>query len=72
MPRNIYWFHIILSINFNIPVKLSLCLINYGLCHEDIWMTGGTSPSFSALDGGEWSASRPGHFTPGGTHPSTH
>jgi len=26
----------------------------------------------SALDGGEWSASRPGHFTPGETAPGTH
>jgi hypothetical protein len=23
--------------NNNIKVKLSLCLINYALCHEDIW-----------------------------------
>jgi hypothetical protein len=29
--------------------------------------SGGTAPSFltSELDGGEWSASRPGRFTPG-------
>jgi hypothetical protein len=26
----------------------------------------------SATDGGEWSASRPGHFTPGGRTPCTH
>jgi hypothetical protein len=26
----------------------------------------------SALDGGEWSASRPGHFTPRGKAPFTH
>jgi hypothetical protein len=26
----------------------------------------------SAIDGGEWSASRPGHFTPGETAPGTH
>jgi hypothetical protein len=68
MPRYIYGFCIILSIYFNTPVKISLCLINYVLCHEDIWVTGVISPSFliSAQDGGEWSASRPGHFNPGG------
>jgi hypothetical protein len=46
-------------------VKLSLCLINSALCHEDIWGGGGIAPPFltSALDGGEWSDSRTGHFT---------
>jgi hypothetical protein len=27
-------------------VKLSLCLINSALCHEDIWENGGIAPSF--------------------------
>jgi hypothetical protein len=55
-------------------VKLSLCLINLVLCHEDVWRSGDIAPTFlsSALHGGEWSASRPGRFTPGklvrGTH----
>jgi hypothetical protein len=34
--------------------------------HDDVWVSGGIAPPFltSALDGGEWSASRPGRFTP--------
>jgi hypothetical protein len=57
-----------------IKVKLSLCLINSALCHEDICGTGGIAPPFltSALDGGEWSASRTCHFTPGEKAPGTH
>jgi hypothetical protein len=45
---------------------LALCLINYALFHDDLWGSGGIAPSFltSALDGGEWSLSRPGRFTP--------
>jgi hypothetical protein len=36
------------------------------LCHEDIWGSGGIDLPFvtSGLGGGEWSASRPGRFTP--------
>jgi hypothetical protein len=44
-------------------VKLSLCLISVG-----DWRCSSTS----ALDGGEWSASRPGRFTPGERTPGTH
>jgi hypothetical protein len=64
------WF-ILLRVSKGIKVKFSLCLINYALCHEDIWRSGGISPPFltSALDGGEWSASRPGRFTPWGKSP---
>jgi hypothetical protein len=48
-------------------VKLSLCLSSRALCHEDIWGSGGRAPNFltTALDGGEWSASRPCRFTHG-------
>jgi hypothetical protein len=54
-------------------VKLSLCLIkHYAMkAYEGvdvqihIFLT-------SALDGGEWSASRPGSFTPGERAPATH
>jgi hypothetical protein len=48
-----------------IKVNLSLCLINQALCHQDIWGSGGIAPPFltSSLDGGVWSASRPGRFT---------
>jgi hypothetical protein len=51
----------------------SLCLINLILCYEDVWGSGGRTPSFltSALDGGEWSASRPCCFTPGEKAPGT-
>jgi hypothetical protein len=42
-------------IDLSDKVKLSLCLINYTLCHEDIWRSGGIAPLqlTSALDGGE-------------------
>jgi hypothetical protein len=51
-----------------------LCLIRQALCHEDTWGTGGIAPSFltSALDGGEWSVSRPSRFTPRGKALGTH
>jgi hypothetical protein len=37
-------------------VKFSLCLINYALCHENIWGSGGIAPHFliSALNKAEW------------------
>jgi hypothetical protein len=46
-----------------IKVKLPRPLIKH--C-EDIWRRGGIAPQFlaSALNGSEWSASRPSHFTP--------
>jgi hypothetical protein len=41
-------------------------LLNKEPCHEDV-CGGGIAPRSltSELDGGEWSASRPGRFTPG-------
>jgi hypothetical protein len=44
------------------------------LCHENMWESGCIAPTFlaSALEGGEWSASHPCHFTPGERAPSTH
>jgi hypothetical protein len=38
------------------------------------WRNGGVAPHIlaSALDGGEWSASRPGRFTPKERAPGTH
>jgi hypothetical protein len=45
----------------------SLCLINWARRHENVWESGVIAPQFltSALDGGEWSASRLGRFTSG-------
>jgi hypothetical protein len=52
-----------------------LCFFNWALRHEGLlgeWMYSSTHSLTSALDGGEWSASRPGRFTPreitSGTH----
>jgi hypothetical protein len=72
--QSYYWFwsikfkripslHKILHTKKN--VKLSLCLINLALCHEDMWGSGGIAPPFliSALHGGEWSYSRIDNFT---------
>jgi hypothetical protein len=55
--------------------KLSLCLTKHHASHEDVlgeWMYSSTHSLTSALDGGEWSASRPGHFTPTERAPGTH
>jgi hypothetical protein len=46
--------------------KVSLCC-NWALLHEGVlgdWRYSSTHFLTSALDGGEWSASRPGRFTP--------
>jgi hypothetical protein len=49
-----------------ITIMKSLCLINQALFNEGIYWSGSIAPPFltSALEGGEWSASRPGRFTP--------
>jgi hypothetical protein len=54
-----------------VKVKLSLQLIHFSPYHEDFWGSGHIVPTFltSTLDGGEWSASRPGLFTPGENTP---
>jgi hypothetical protein len=53
-------------------VKLSLCLTK----HHSVKTYGGVEEQLlaltSALDAAEWSASRPGRFTPGKEPPSTH
>jgi hypothetical protein len=49
-----------------VKVKLSLCF-NWAPYHEGVlgeWRYSSTHSLTSALDGGEWSASRPGRFTP--------
>jgi hypothetical protein len=55
-------------------VKLSLCF-KWAPRHEDVlgeWKYNSTHSSTSALDGDEWSASRPGRFTPRERVPSIH
>jgi hypothetical protein len=57
-----------------VKVKLSLCF-NWAPRHEGVlgqWMYSSTHSLTSALDGGEWSASRPARFTPRERAPSTH
>jgi hypothetical protein len=60
--------------HINVKVKLSLCF-NYAPRHEGVlgkWMYSSTHSLASAIDGGEWSASRPGRFTPRERDPGTH
>jgi hypothetical protein len=59
---NLYFSH---SYHKLQKVKLSLYLINYEPRHDDLWVSGGIASPFliSALDGGQWSVSRPGRFT---------
>jgi hypothetical protein len=55
-------------------LKLSLCF-NWAPRHEGVlgeWRYSSTHSLTSALDGGEWSASRPGRFTPRKRAPGTH
>jgi hypothetical protein len=49
-------------------------VFNYAPRHEGIWGSGGIAQTLltSGLDGGEWSASRSGHFSPGKKAPGTH
>jgi hypothetical protein len=49
-------------------------VLNQAPRHKDVWGSGGIAPPLltSALDGGEWSASRPGRFIPGERPPGTH
>jgi hypothetical protein len=53
-------------------VKVSLYLINYASRHEDLRGSECITPQFltSTLDGSEWSASRPGKFSPGERDPT--
>jgi hypothetical protein len=55
-------------------VKLSLCF-NWAPRHEGVlgeWRYSSNHSLTSALNGGEWSASRPGRFTPRERAPGTH
>jgi hypothetical protein len=54
-------------------VKLSLCLTkHYAMKTYWEWRYSSTHSLTSTLDGGEWSASRPGRFTPKERAPGTH
>jgi hypothetical protein len=58
-----------------VKVKLSLCILNRATRYEDILgeqRYSSTHSFTSALDGGEWSASRPGRFTPRARARGTH
>jgi hypothetical protein len=47
--------------------KLSLCLTNYPLCQKSVWGSACIEPHIfltAAWVGDEWTASRPGRFTP--------
>jgi hypothetical protein len=46
--------------------KAFLVLICFATWHEDVWGNG-SNIFYLAIDGGEWSALRPGRFTPGDT-----
>jgi hypothetical protein len=53
------------SVQGKANAKFFLCLISQSR-NEDVWGSGGIAPPFltSALDGGEWSASCAGRFSP--------
>jgi hypothetical protein len=63
-------------VNSEWKVKLSLCFFyNITPRHEGVlgeWRYSSTHSLISALDGGEWSASRPSRFTPRERAPGTH
>jgi hypothetical protein len=66
----VYWVLLLVKVK----VKLSLCF-NWAPCHKGIfgeWRYSSMHSLISALDVGEWSASRTSRFTPRERAPSTH
>jgi hypothetical protein len=64
----------LMKYHVKVKAKLSLCF-NWAPRHEDVlgeWRYSSTQSLTSALDGGEWLASRPGRFTPREKAPGTH
>jgi hypothetical protein len=59
------------SVCFKRKVKLSLCVTKHHAM-KAYWRNSSTHSLISALDGGEWSASRPGRFTPRKRAPGIH
>jgi hypothetical protein len=56
-----------------VKVKLSLCLTkHHAMRHIGDWTHSFMHSLTSALDGGDWLASRPGRFTPRERPPTTH
>jgi hypothetical protein len=61
--------------HLTLEVNLSLYFFNSAPHHVGVlgeWRYVSTHSLASALDGGEWSASRSGHFTPRERYPGTH
>jgi hypothetical protein len=56
------------------PLSNVVLVLSSALCHEDVRGNGGIAPPSLTfvVDGGEWSDSRPCHFTPGGKSPPVH
>jgi hypothetical protein len=75
----LFWASVLLvyllkvKVKVKVKVKLSLCF-NRAPRHEDVlgeWRYSSTHSLTSALDGREWSASRPGRFAPRERAPDT-
>jgi hypothetical protein len=82
-PNNIWWSVQVMKLlimqsspasrHFLLKVKLSLCLTKHHAMKEYWeWRYSSMHSLTSALDGGEWSASRLGRFTPKERAPRTH
>jgi hypothetical protein len=70
----ILWSMVAVKVSVKVKVKLSPCF-NWAPRHEGVvgeWRYNSTHSLTSALDGGEWSGSRPGRFTPRERTPGTH
>jgi len=64
-----------LRIDVEVEVEVSLCFFNRAPHHEGVlgeWRYSSTHALTTALDGGEWSASRLGHSIPKEGAPRTH
>jgi hypothetical protein len=69
-----YCAYVLTKVKVKVKVKLSLCF-NWAPRYEGVlgeWRYSSTHSLTSALDGGEWSASRLGRFTPRERAPGTH
>jgi hypothetical protein len=71
LSDNIFCAHFTCLSRVPYVLLCSVKKVKLSLCHEDIWGSGDTAPPFlpSALDGGEWSVTRPCRFNPRKTAP---